>query len=342
MTGMMPGGPGMTGVMRNPGMTGSMRMPTPGRAPGGPGMPGGPGGPRARTGAPPLAPGRRPPGHQRRPARRSLPPLPRTKGITFKEFQGLLRQLPQHKPWMIAIGVIAAVVVLGACGFGSFLLVNGDSQPVGEAAPTNTVPHRNIDTRDVDNQPLTAADVFPNPEIPAADPQFPPYKLVGEVQVTTDCSSAGVGQVKNLIAASMCSQMIRASFTASDPTYQVTAGVLNMATADAARTFASGVSALSGDQGNITGYISDSNVDINLGRAAPRVTMEVRGHFLLYTVIVRRDGAAMSPDDANGANVINYDVLKAYLRDTVFEHWSIDKSALTPTIDASGSASATG
>jgi hypothetical protein len=339
MTGMMPGA-GMTGMMRNPGST---RMPAPGRAPGGPGAPGGaggPGGPRSRTAAPP-APGRRPPGRGGRPTRRGLPPLPQTKGISLKEFPGLLRQLPQHKPWMIAIGVIAAVVVLGACGFGSFLLLNGDAQPVGEPAPTNTVPHRDIDTRDVDNQPLTAADVFPNPEIPAADPQFPAYQLIGEVQVTTDCSSAGDGEVKNLLTASMCSQMIRASFAASDPTYLVTAGVLNMATADAARTFASGVSALSADQGNISGYISDSNTDIALGRAAPRVTMEVRGHFLLYTVIVRKDGAAMSADDANGANVINYDVLKTYLRDTVIEQWSVDKSALTPTGDASGSPSAT-
>jgi len=337
MTGMMPGGPGMTGMMRNPGMTG--RMPAPGRAPGAPAGPGGPGGPRGRQVAPPMPPGRRPPGRQRRPTRRGLPPLPQTKGISLKEVPGLLRQLPQHKPWMIAIGVIAAVVVLGACGFGSYLLVDGDAKPVGEPAPTNTVAHRDIDTREADNQPLTAADVFPNPEIPAADPSFPSYTLIGQVQAINDCSTAGEGQVKDLVTASQCSQMIRASFNASDPTYQVTAGVLNLASADAARNFANGVSALTGDQGNITGYISDSNVDINLGTAKPRVTMEVRGHFLLYTVIVRKDAAPMGPDDTNGANVINYDVLKAYLRDTVIEQWSIDKSALAPTPDPSASAS---
>jgi hypothetical protein len=254
----------------------------------------------------------------------------------------LLRQLPQHKPWMIAISVIAAAVVLGACGFGSFLLVKGDSEPVGQPSATSTVPHRNIDTRDADNQPLTVADVFPNPEIPAADPSFPPYKLIGQVQLSPDCSTAGDGQVKSLLAAAMCTQMIRASFSASDPTYFVTAGVLNLVTADAARTFASSVQGLSANQGNLTGYISDSNTDLPLGRAAPRVTMEVRGHFLLYTVIVRKDNAAMATDDASGAQVINYDVLSKYLRDTVIEQWSVDKSALTPSPDSSTTASATG
>jgi hypothetical protein len=72
------------------------------------------------------------------------------------------------------------------------------------------------------------------------------------------------------------------------------------------------------------------------------VTMEVRGHFLLYTVVVRKDNAAMATDDASGAQVINYDVLSKYLRDTVIENWSIDKSALTPSAGSSATGSAAG
>ena len=44
---------------------------------------------------------------------------------------GLIRHLPQHKPWMVAIGAIAVVVVLAICGFGSYLLVKDDNKVVG-------------------------------------------------------------------------------------------------------------------------------------------------------------------------------------------------------------------
>ncbi len=64
---------------------------------------------------------------------------------------------------------------------------------------------------------------------------------------------------------------------------------------------------------------------MNLGRSSTNLTWEVRGHFLIYTVIAKVDGSAFEPDDA-GAKVIVYDILQQYLREKVIDEWSIEKT----------------
>jgi hypothetical protein len=297
-----------------------------------------PGSPAARTATPPQAPGRRGAGKPGAPSRRALPPLPRSRAVTLKEVPGIIRQLPQHKPWMVAIGAITIVVIVAVCSFGSFMLVKDDNAVVGApATPATSLIKRDITSRETDPNPMTAADVFPAAEI-IADPNFPPYKRIGEVQAATDCRVGASGEVGKLLLTHQCNQVVRASFSAPDGKYFVTGGVFNLPDAAIAATFATDAKALiDARQGTITGYISDPAVNVALGRAPPRLVWEVRGHFLIYTVIVKVDGSKFEPDDA-GAKVIIYDILQQYLRNKVIEEWSVEKTP--PSVSTSLSPSA--
>ena len=83
----------------------------------------------------------------------------------------LIKHLPQHKPWMIALSVIAVVVVIATCGLGSYMLVKDDSTVVGASpTPTPTVATRDITDRETDPSAMKVGDVFPAAEVPAADP----------------------------------------------------------------------------------------------------------------------------------------------------------------------------
>lgn len=242
---------------------------------------------------------------------------------------GIIRQLPQHKPWMVAIGAIAMIVVVAVCSFSSFLLVQDDAAIISDPLPTQTVLKRDIESRQTDPKPLTVADVFPTADI-VVDPAFPPYKLIGQAQATEDCRVAAEGEARKLLLASGCSQVVRASFAASDSRYFVTGGVINLTDAATALKFATDVrGVIEGNQGRFTGYVSDSNVNVALYRAASKPAWEVRGHFLIYTVIVRADMSAMEADDA-GAKIIVFDILKTYLRDKVLAEWETDKTSPAP------------
>ena len=246
--------------------------------------------------------------------------------MSLREMQGLLKQLPQHKPWMVAIGAIAVVVVVAVCSFGSFMLVKDDNEVVGAApTPETTVVKRDITTRQTDPNPMTVADVFPNAEI-IADPSYPPYKIMGAAQGSDDCRVAADGDVRKLLQTIGCSQVVRATFSVPDGKYFVTGGIFNLPDATVASQFATDVRGLIADKkGRFTGYISDPSQNVVLGRAPLTHAFEVRGHFLVYIVVVKVDGSEFEPDDP-GVKLIQYDVMQKYLRDKVLVDWSIEKT----------------
>jgi hypothetical protein len=284
------------------------------------------GGPR--NFAPPAAPNRAPAGKPgtRSPARPALP-LPRARSVSFKDVQGLIKQLPQHRPWMAAIGAIAVVVVLAVCGLGSYLLVKDDSELVSAPpTPQSTVVKRDINSRETDPKPMTAADVFPNVDI-VVDPSIPPYKRQGEPQINEDCRAGANGEVGKLLAAVGCNQVIRATFGTPDGAYLVTAGIFNLPDATTAGKASTDIKALvDNNQGRFTGYSSDVNVNLAMVLAPTSLAWEVRGHFIVYTVIARLDRAELGSADDIGLNAIRYDILQKYLRDHVVLEWSIEKN----------------
>ncbi len=203
-----------------------------------------------------MPPGRRP-GRPGRPVRRSLPPLPQTKGMSLKEFPGLIRQLPQHKPWMIAIGFIFSFVVLAACGFGTWQLLKDEGAPLGAPTDGPSVERRDISSRELDSTPLALENVFPEPEI-VIDPAIPPYTMIGEPQITDACELAGDLEVKRLLEGTDCTQLVRATFNSYDNGHFVTAGILNLRDNTKATEFSDELRNLvDTNQGRLRGSISD-------------------------------------------------------------------------------------
>ncbi|HLT12138.1 MAG TPA: hypothetical protein VK028_15275 [Micromonosporaceae bacterium] len=249
---------------------------------------------------------------------------------------GLIKQLPQHKPWMVAIGVIATVVVIATCSFASYLLVADDGKLVGATpTPTIEVPLRDISSRKADPEPLTADDLFPTSEI-IADPNYPPYVRIGEPQVAKDCRTAASGEVGKLLKSLGCNQVVRATFRSPDGGYYITAGVFNLRDEAAATKAHNEVQSLVDELNRFNGYIPDRSLRV-LGTSPTYLSWDMRGHFLIYCVIARVDGGEHEPDDPN-LTLIVYDLVETYLRDKKLGEWAIDRS--TPGPDASASAAA--
>jgi hypothetical protein len=294
---------------------------------------GAPGRPAAPPGRPaPGVPGRPP---APRPApRRTLPPLAdplgtRSRSAAIKgAVPGLIRHLPHHKPWMVALGAIAVVVVLSLCGLGSYLLVKDDRQLTAVPEPTHTVAKRDISSRTTDKALMTAANVFPDTTI-TADPSVPPYKRIGDPQVAVDCRAAATADLGNLLVSLGCIQVIRATFTSTDGAYLVTAGIFNLKDADSANKAEDQIKTLDNAKGRFTGYVANPSATI-LARAPTQAAWDAEGHFLIYAVIARLDIKELAANDP-AVKVIVYDMVESYLRDHVIANWSIDPTTVTPT-----------
>jgi hypothetical protein len=249
---------------------------------------------------------------------------------------GLIRHLPNHKSWMVALSVIAVAVVLGTCGLGSYLLFKDDKQLTAQPEATPTVPTRDISSRDKDKAMMTPADVFPKAEI-TADPSVPPYKEVGDAQENVDCRAGAFGELGKLLIAKGCNQIIRATFSSTDSHYFVTAGIFNLRDSASANQVVEQVKTMDPSTGRFTGYITTTPTKV-LGRSATQVGWEAEGHFLIYCVIARADGKDLAKDDPM-IKVIVYDMVEKYLRDTVIYNWSIDRSSPGPSGSSSGTPS---
>jgi hypothetical protein len=245
-------------------------------------------------------------------------------------FPVLMRQLPQHKPWMVALSLIAVVVVIGTCGLGSYMLVKGGNTVIGaEGIPTPTAARRDISNRTADPAQLTTQDVFPNKEI-TADPSVPPYKRIGDPQAAADCRVAASADVGKFLVTLGCNQVVRATYSSTEGSYLVTAGIFNLVdNASAAKANTDIKALVDGSKGRFSGYVSGTDAKM-LGRSATQLSWAAEGHFLMFTVIARADGKDFSDADAPHVKVIVYDILSKHLRDGVLGEWSIDRSTAAP------------
>lgn len=252
---------------------------------------------------------------------------------------GLIKHLPHHKPWLATMLSLAAIVVLSVCGFGSYLLLRDGSAQVGADPNLNNQPaYRNIDDRKSDATPLKAEDVFPADTITPADASVPPYKRIGSPQVEKSCRLAATNDVGTLLVNEVCTQVVRATFMTPDGAYYFTAGVFNLKDATSTKSVRDQLPTMISPSSRLTGYIVESEKKTQvLGVAPTSLAWDIRGHFLLYTVIARADGKAIATDDPQ-VKVIVYDVLTTYLRKTVMDRWALaapGQAAPEPTTNAS-------
>ena len=135
----------------------------------------------------------------------------------------------------------------------------------------------------------------------------------------------------------------RSVASSSDERYFVTAGLLNLPDKASAEAFKNDVTDIAGtpDRGTLTGYPSEPDVNGVLYSADPDLEIMEHGHFVLYIVIVHKDGTDLTAEDAGGITNIVTDVLQAYLSSTVITNWSKVRDPGTTTTEPASMAGKT-
>ncbi|HEX9999652.1 MAG TPA: hypothetical protein VGB74_04305 [Actinoplanes sp.] len=212
---------------------------------------------------------------------------------------------------------LATLIILGIVGMIGFVAF-ADSRR-GEPVETVSIPAPAdpLESRARDATPLTALEVFPDPERVAAPGAPYPISLINS---DADCGTATVGTLGRLLREAGCSQVVRAGLTAPYGDYEVTAGLFNLAAAPGA-TEVSGLlrQLVETDDG---GFASMAPVPVGADPSAPpsgQVGWRTRGHYLLYCVITRPDGQPLADGDPNAAQ-ITADLVDGYLTESVLAH----------------------
>ncbi len=222
---------------------------------------------------------------------------------------------PANKGAMTVLGVLAIVALVGVLIFGGYIAFAGNS---GSTTPTPPKGH-DIGSQQTDATPLTVAELFPagsvNPAGTAAS-AAKPYPVV-KSQASADCKTAVVGNLADVLSTAGCTQVVRATLTSPDNTYVLTAGMFNLRDDASAKQAADGVQAsVKANQGRLTGFAAGGTSDV-IGRAPTRLGWDVQGHFLIYCVVARADGAQIA-DDATTKPIIN-DLVEKYLKGVVLK-----------------------
>lgn len=277
------------------------------------------------------------------PAQRGAPPRPRPATEAQPRWQQRVHLNPHiSKRWRAILGVIGVIVVLAICGVSSWLIVLDEQKGV-QAQANNTSPKASvvpvdISSREVDPNPLTVAEVFPNDTI-VIDPSKPneAYKIIAK-QELTDCRTSTKGEISTLIQGLGCSQVIRATMR-SPSDYLVTGGIFNLDTVESAEKAWESIRGMVDTQkGGFVGYAPTSDKNTRpLVLAATVVGWNMKGHYLAFCVIARADGNEI-PDRDPFASQIMYDIVEIYLKGNILEARATDPA---PSGDTPASGAAT-
>ncbi|BCJ52349.1 hypothetical protein Asp14428_38240 [Actinoplanes sp. NBRC 14428] len=264
--------------------------------------------------------------HRRTPVRpqdettRRLRPRTATTWGTPRRPTGPLHPLaqPQQALQLLLSGLGALIITSIVVLTGFFVVAEESRGPIDGSAARTDLSAQSIRSRAVDTEPLTRREVFPGTEIrPAAGAE--PYR-VAVTHVDTDCATAATGELGAVLDEHGCSQVVRAGLIAPYGDYRVTAGVFNVADADAA-------AAVSEETGLLVEAGRGSFAVLSTGGtvAAPlaQVGWHTAGHYVLYCAISRPDGSLVTDDDPY-AEQITEDVVEHYLTQDVIARRSIN------------------
>lgn len=212
-------------------------------------------------------------------------------------------------------------MLLAVCGLSTLFIVQdeqaGKNALANGASPAPTALPRDISSREVDKDPITAAEVFPTNEIVIV-PGQPGYQVLRK-QETADCRPAATGELLKQLTAAGCSQVVRATMKSpATGEYVVTGGIFNLVDQTAAdRVYDAIRPLIDANKGRFTGLAAGKGTDA-IVLSATHLGWQVRGHYLIYCVIARADGKQFQPGDPY-ANQIIYDIMTLHLRNTVLE-----------------------
>lgn len=239
----------------------------------------------------------------------------------------------EHRPhrWVAALSVIGVVVLLAACGLGSWFVFKDEKNGPESARSSATAgpKKRDISSRQVDPAPLTEAEVFPQNSIVAV-PNEPPYVIL-KTQASPDCKTAATDDLATLLAGAGCSEVVRATMKSPNEEYLITAGIFNLDTEKAAATAFAGVKpTVDGQKGRFAGMSVGAGTGTDaIVRAPTQLGWNYRGHFIAFVVIARVDGKDFAPDDPY-PNQITYDIVETYLENGIIGGRAIIQPEATP------------
>lgn len=201
--------------------------------------------------------------------------------------------------WLVALAVVSALAVAGACAAGAFIVLReGEPNPSASSAEPAANHPSSVDesaaapevvdpiaSRATDTAPISVEELF------GADSITPvggtgAYEVL-ETEELSNCADAGLDELADLLDDADCTQTVRATLINPDGEYAATAGVLNLADAAEADSLRAAIEA--GLEGGFAALRTDGEAS-ELGRAATMVGYNTYGHYLMYVVIGRTDG----------------------------------------------------
>jgi hypothetical protein len=240
--------------------------------------------------------------------------------------------------WQVLIGGAAVLVLLALCGLGAAaLLTEREPQPQStptlqpNAAPPSAPAERlTLDSRDTDQAPLTAKELFPGKEVKLGDSQSN-YQVV-KTQSSGSCAVAATGEVADLLVRLGCNQVVRATLRTPDGNHLVTAGLFNLTDKVSAERARDRIRQLLDErQGRFRGLTGTESDGTGVLTSAPaRVGWQVRGHYLAYALVVREDGTAIKAGDAKVGEIL-FDMIELHLSRGVLQQRADGGSAGQPT-----------
>ncbi|MFJ6195693.1 hypothetical protein [Micromonospora sp. NPDC092111] len=250
--------------------------------------------------------------------------------------------------WQVVVGGAAVLVLLGLCGLGGAALlvdrtptdnspqdnqVTPTAQPGAAADPTEQTDRRDLDSRDTDQQPLTAKEVFPGKKLVlGADKRE--YQVL-KTHSGGSCAVAATGEIADLLVRLGCSQVVRATLRSPDGDHLVTAGLFNLTDLATAQRVRDRIRQLLDDrQGRFRGMPAGDGTE-SIATTAARVAWQVRGHYVGYCLVTRADGGAVPAGDPTVREII-HDLIELHLDQGVLERRATDGSAAQPTTKATG------
>lgn len=201
---------------------------------------------------------------------------------------------------------LASLIVVSVLGLIAYFIVVAERRSPGDAAVDT------LATRAADPTPLSLPEVFPDAAEVRPPGGAPAYRVT-MTHIDSECGIATTGTLGALLASHGCSQVVRASLTAPYGDYQVTTGLFNLADAAGANALDNQLRHLveTGD-GSFAAMAAGEPGSDPAAPAAGQVGWHSRGHYLLYCVITRPNGAVVPNDDPNAAR-ITADLVDGYL-----------------------------
>ncbi|SCL64596.1 hypothetical protein GA0070606_4001 [Micromonospora citrea] len=237
--------------------------------------------------------------------------------------------------WQVLVGGAAVLVLLALCGLAAAALLDErDQSPQAtstgrpEVAESAGAEAHDLDSRDTDQAPLTAKEVFPGKQLVVADGQ-PAYRVL-KTHSSASCAVAATGEVADLLVRLGCNQVVRATLRTPDGDLLVTTGLFNLtdrANAERARDRIRLM--LDERQGRFRGMAADDDSEA-VATAPARVGWQVRGHYLAYAVVARADGETIRSGDIKAREVL-FDMIELHLNRGVLERRADGGTAGQPT-----------